>query len=106
MECFFFEWYPDNDKEGPYGRTFVSNNTQAVETSMKEGGVRSLLPECISKQSSDRSVVDTSGCCAVKLASLLYREHASSHVDIVHSEAVSMRYKHVCAAVLLCHVNE
>ena len=43
MECFFFEWYPDNDKEGPYGRTFVSNNTQAVETSMKEGGVRSLL---------------------------------------------------------------
>ena len=39
MECFFFEWYPDRDDEGPYGRVHVSNNTKAVDTSMKEGGV-------------------------------------------------------------------
>ena len=39
MECFFFEWYQDKDDEGPYGRTHVSNNTEAVEKSMKEGQV-------------------------------------------------------------------
>lgn len=39
MECFFFEWYQDEDDEGPYGRTHVSNNTEAIEKSMKEGQV-------------------------------------------------------------------
>ena len=43
MECFFFEWYPDKDDEGPFGRVHVSNNTQAVEKSMKEGGVSSAF---------------------------------------------------------------
>ena len=41
MECFFFEWYPDRDDEGSYGRVHVSNNTVAIEKSMKEGGVSS-----------------------------------------------------------------
>ena len=75
MECFFFEWYPDNDKEGPYGRTFVSNNTQAVETSMKEGGVRSLLSSSSTRQHSVKSVLKASDCCAVKLTSSLHRWH-------------------------------
>ncbi len=43
MECFFFEWYPDKDDEGSFGRVHVSNNTEAIEKSMKEGGVRSAV---------------------------------------------------------------
>ena len=46
MECFFFEWYPDRDDEGSFGRVHVSNNTAAVETSMREGGVSSAPHTC------------------------------------------------------------
>ena len=46
MECFFFEWYPDRDDEGSFGRVHVTNNTEAIEKSMKEGGVSSSFPTC------------------------------------------------------------
>ncbi len=46
MECFFFEWYPDRDDEGSFGRVFVTNNTEAIEKSMKEGGVSSTFLAC------------------------------------------------------------
>ena len=106
MECFFFEWYQDNDKEGPYGRTFVSNNTQAVETSMKEGGVRSLLSKCSSRQHSIENVLNALDCCAVKLTSLLYRGHACSRVDMMHVEAVSKCMKYFSAAVCRCVLSD
>lgn len=47
MECFFLEWYTDRDDEGPYGRTHPSNNTEAVATSMKEGGVCTSTCSCM-----------------------------------------------------------
>lgn len=47
MECFFYEWYPDRDDEGPFGRVRVSNNTKAIDISMKEGGV-SCAPRTLS----------------------------------------------------------
>ena len=106
MECFFFEWYQDNDNEGPYGRTFVSNNTQAVETSMKEGGVSSLVSISSSRQPSDKSVLDASGCCAVKLTSLLYREPPRPHANIAHAEAMSVCLKLQCCCVRNDNVSD